>query len=217
VDRGPRAPEPAVGTVSPELEAFREAEAKVRDKDLNCDEVAGKMFVLYKNLLSKNTQHKWTTIVDFRVDADMWTDLKGIVHDLAHRPLYQSFKDCVKFHLLSVFPLDAAEQERYYINVHLKKPTRVLIFHFVARLVQLNSYLGTLPGVYDNDSPMAIGKTKKITPFNEADLAQLILKMCPTELQISIACPRVLSRRTCEAYWTRSRSSKRVKMTKSPK
>ncbi len=30
---------------------------------------------------------------------------------------------------------------------------------------------------------MAIGTTKKITPFNEADLAQLILKMCPMEWQ----------------------------------
>ena len=48
------APEPAVGTVLPELESFQEAKAKVRDKDLDCAEVAGKMFVLYKNLLSKN-------------------------------------------------------------------------------------------------------------------------------------------------------------------
>ena len=95
---------------------------------------------------------------------------------VARRPSYQSFEDCVKFHLLAVFPLDAEEQERYYINVHLKTPTRVLICHFVARILQLNSYLGgTLPGVYD--SPKAIPKTKKITPFDEVDLAQLILKM----------------------------------------
>jgi hypothetical protein len=48
------AEEPLAGTVLPELEAFREAEAKVRDKDLACAEVAGKMFLLYGNLLSKN-------------------------------------------------------------------------------------------------------------------------------------------------------------------
>ena len=67
------------------------------------------------------------------------------------------------------------------MNVHLKKPTRVLICHFVARVIQLNSYLGRLPGVYN--SPKAIAKTKKIEPFDEVDLAQLILKMCPTEWQ----------------------------------
>ena len=83
------------------------------------------MFVLYKNLLSENARHKWTTIVDSQVDVDNynWKDLMGIVHAVARSPSYQSFEDCVKFHLLSVFPLDAAEQERYYINVHLKKPS----------------------------------------------------------------------------------------------
>ena len=134
------------GTVSPELEAFREAKAQLRDKNLACAEVARKMFVIYKNLLSENAWHKWTTIVESQVDADTWTDLIGTVHTVARSPSYQSFEDCVKFHLLTVFPLDSTEQERYYINVHLKKPTRVLICHFVARILQLNSYLGTLPG-----------------------------------------------------------------------
>ena len=114
------APEPEPGFASPELEAFQEARDKVRDKNLACTEVAGQMFVLYKNLLSKNARHKWTTIVDPQVNADMWTDLQGTVHMVARSPLYQSFEDCVKFHLLTVFHLDSAEQERYYINVHLK-------------------------------------------------------------------------------------------------
>ena len=85
------------------------------------------------------------------------------------------------------------------MNVHLKKPPRVLICHFVARVLQLNSYLGRLPGVYD--SPKAIAKTKKILTFDEVDLAQLILKMCPMEWQNQYSLPQciVLSRRTCEA------------------
>ena len=103
----------------PELEAFQEAKSKIRDKNLACTEVTGKMFVLYKNLLSKNARHKWTTIMESQVDADTWTDLQGIVHTGAQSPSYQSFEDCVKFHLLTVFPLDAAEQERYYLFVHL--------------------------------------------------------------------------------------------------
>jgi len=157
------------------------AERKVLEKNLAMVEVARKMFVLYENLLSENARHKWTTVMESQDDAMTWKDLRGTEHTVARVHSLQSFEDCVKFHLLSVFPPDAAEQERYYINVHLKKPTRVLIRHFVDRLVQLNAYLGTLPGVYD--SPKAIGKTKKITPFDEADLAQLILKMCPTEWQ----------------------------------
>ena len=52
------ADEPLAGTVSPELVAFQEAESNVNDKNLACVEVAGKMFVLYKNLLSENAHHK---------------------------------------------------------------------------------------------------------------------------------------------------------------
>ena len=114
------AAEPEPGTVSPELVAFQEAKAKGKDKKLACVEVAGKMFVLYKNLLSENACHKWTTIVESQVDADTWTDLTDTVHTVARSPSYQSFGDCVKFRLLTVFPFDAAEQERYYVNVHLK-------------------------------------------------------------------------------------------------
>ena len=46
------ADEPLAGTVSPELVAFQEAKSKINNKHLACVEVAGKMFVLYKNLLS---------------------------------------------------------------------------------------------------------------------------------------------------------------------
>jgi len=67
------------------------------------------------------------------------------------------------------------------VNVHLKKPGRVLIRHFVSHVEQLNSYLKRLPGVID--SPKAITKTKKIEPFDEAYLDQLILKICPIEWQ----------------------------------
>ena len=83
-----------------------------------------------------------------QIGANPWTDLKGTpVHTVAQSLSAQSFEDCVTFHLLTVFPLDAAEQERFYVNVHLKKPIRVLTCHFVARVQQLNSYLGRLPGV----------------------------------------------------------------------
>jgi hypothetical protein len=82
------AAEPEPGTVSPELVSFQEAEAKVNDKNLACVDVAGKMFVLYKNLFSKNAGHKWTTIVESQVNADTWTDLTGTVHTVARSPSY---------------------------------------------------------------------------------------------------------------------------------
>jgi len=61
-------------TAGPELAACGIAEAKVLEKNLAMTEVARKMFVLYKNLLSENSRHKWTTIVESQVDAQMWKD-----------------------------------------------------------------------------------------------------------------------------------------------
>jgi hypothetical protein len=129
--------------------------------------------------------------------------------------LYQSFKDCVKFHLLTVFPLNAAENERYYLNVHLKNPARVLICHFVARILQINSYLGTLLGVYD--SPMAIAKTKRITPFDEVDLTQLILKMCPMEWQNQYSLSQGIIPQDMGSLMDTLKIIKKGEMTKSPK
>ena len=57
------AEEPPPGTVFMELQALSVAERNVILKKLTCVEVAGKMFVLYENLLSKNARSKWSTIV----------------------------------------------------------------------------------------------------------------------------------------------------------
>ncbi len=42
----------------------------------------------------------------------------------------ESFQDCITFHLLDMFPNDAAEQQRYYISNVLKKPQRVPVRYF---------------------------------------------------------------------------------------
>ena len=117
---------------SSQLTAVKEAEEKIVIANLKSVAVAEKMFVLYKNLLSENAQTKWDTIVDSQIGANPWTDLGGKVHDQSQVPLVQSFKDCVTFHLLTVFPQDTAEKERYYVNVHLKITRRFLIRHFVS-------------------------------------------------------------------------------------
>jgi hypothetical protein len=90
----------------------------------------------------------------------------------------KSFENCVMFHLLTVFPNNVAEQERYYITNVLKKPQRVSIRQFVQRVEQLNSYISQLPCWYYSPSV----KTTTIpmnVPFAKADLASHVLRMCP--------------------------------------
>ena len=76
-----------------------------------------------------------------------------------------------------VFTSNAAEQQRFYISNVLKKPVRVPVRHFFQHVKQLNGYLVHLPSLYN--SPRAIAQTKPVAPLDEAELANLLLRMCP--------------------------------------
>jgi hypothetical protein len=82
------------------------------------------------------------------------------------------------FHLLTVFPNNAAEQESYYITNVLKKPQRISIRQFVQRVEQLNSYILQLPCWYYSPSVKANTIPMNV-PFAEADLTSHVLQMCP--------------------------------------
>ncbi len=109
------------------------------------DKAAADMFQLYANLLSVNVKYAWNKIVQDQTEADPYQDLQGLNRKGPRGMSRKSFGDCVMFHLLSVFPNNAAEQERYYITNVLKKPQRVSIRQFVQRVEQLNSYVLQLP------------------------------------------------------------------------
>ncbi len=86
------------------------------------------------------------------------------------------------FHLLTAFPINALEQEKYCITNVLKKPQRVNVHQFVRRVEQLNAYISQMPCFYY--SPQANAYTKpKNTPFTEAELGAHALRMCPIQWQ----------------------------------
>jgi hypothetical protein len=82
-------------------------------------------------------------------------------------------------HLLTVFPNNAAEQERYYITTMLKKPQCIRVHHFVQRVEQLNSYTVQLPCWFYNPSVKPTSTILMNIPFPKADLASHVLWMCP--------------------------------------
>ncbi len=96
-----------------------------------------------------------------------------------HVKSWISFMDCIKLHKLTVFPADTAEKQRYYIQQTVKKPQQVTVCQFMSRMGVLNNYLAYLPTVFD--SSMAVAGTKKMNvPFNEADLAGIVLNLVPS-------------------------------------
>ena len=70
-------------------------------------------FSLYETLLGESSQVKWSRIVDTQIRVIPWTDLQGNVQNIAHEHSVDSFRECVKFHLLSVFSHDVAEHQKY--------------------------------------------------------------------------------------------------------
>jgi hypothetical protein len=153
------------------LEAVAEA-ATQRDK------AAADMFQLYANLLSVNVRYAWNKIVQEQTEADPYQDLQGLTRKGPQGMSRKSLEDCVMFHLLTMFPNNAAEQERYYVTNVLKKPQRVSIRQFVQCVEQLNSYISQLPCWYYSPSVKANTIPMNV-PFAKADLASQVLQMCP--------------------------------------
>jgi hypothetical protein len=93
-------------------------------------------------------------------------------------PLCESFDDYVLFHFLTMFPIKAAEQERYYLINVLKKPQRISVHQFVQHVKQLNSYIVRLPCWFYSPSvkPTTILAND---PFTKADLVSHVLRICP--------------------------------------
>ena len=141
-----------------------------------------KIFQFYTNLLSSDAKYSWNKIVWEQTEADPFKDLQGVSRKGPRGLSRESFDNCIMFHLLTVFPNNAAEQEKYYLSTVLKKPQRVGICQFVQHVEQLNAYAVQLPCWYYSLSYNA-GMTPANVPFSETDLVCHVLWMCPHQWQ----------------------------------
>eukprot|EP00804_Cyclotella_cryptica_P012252 CCRYP_013850-RA/>CCRYP_013850-RA protein AED:0.42 eAED:0.44 QI:0/0/0/1/1/1/2/0/306 len=161
--------------------AIKEMCPVLEDAKLAVSMAGAKPFELYGNLLSDEARLPWEKIIKAQVTKAPWEDIKGVPHTETPKKTWDSFHECITFHLLKVFRHDADKALKYYITNTLKKPNRVLIRQFFVRVEQLNSYLETLPCLYY--SPKANQATKKVLPLDDADLATHLLRMCPAKWQ----------------------------------
>ncbi len=109
--------------------------------------------------------------------SDPYMDLQGCSKKGPRGFSSKSFDDCMMFHLLTMFPNNVAEQERYYIINVLTKSQRVSMHQFVQHVDQLNSYIAQLPCWFY--SPSAKPSTIPMNvPFTKANLENNALWMC---------------------------------------
>jgi hypothetical protein len=75
---------------------------------------ATKMFQFYPNFLSLDAKYAWNKIVQEQTEADPFKDLQGMSRKGPRGLSRESFHECVMFHLLTVFPKIAAEQDKNF-------------------------------------------------------------------------------------------------------
>ncbi len=86
---------------------------------------ASKMFSFYSNLLCPESKYSWNKIAGEQTESDPYVNLQDDSLEGPRGMSCKLFNDCVMFHLLTAFSINAAEQEKYYITNVLKKPQRI--------------------------------------------------------------------------------------------
>jgi hypothetical protein len=119
---------------------------------------ASQMFAFCVNLLSVKSKYAWNKIIVKQTESNLYVNLQGVFLEGPMRMSRELFGNCGIFHLLTAFPINAAEQEKYYITNVLKKPQRINIHQFVRQVEQLNAYTTQMPRFYY--SPNANASTK---------------------------------------------------------
>ncbi len=83
------------------------------------------MFAFYSNLLSPESKYTWNKIIAKQTESNPYVNLQGVSLEGTRGMSCKPFNNCMMFHLLTAFPIIAAEQEKYYISNVLKKPQHV--------------------------------------------------------------------------------------------
>ena len=141
--------------------------------------------------MKEDPELQWDRIVDDMHAKDPWEDLKGAKHDGLRRKSVASLWECIDFHKLTVYSVDAAERQRFYMLCNLKKPAKSSIRAHVTRMETLNKHLGLLPTI--KNSPQAVASTELgNVPFNETMLASIILSHLPVAWRTQYALMHAL-------------------------
>jgi hypothetical protein len=143
---------------------------------------ANKMFAFYSNLLSPESKYDWNKIISRQTESDPYVNLQGDALEGPRGMSRDSFNNCMMFYLLTVFPINAAEQEKYYITNVIKKPQSINVGQFVRRVEQLNAYITQMPCFYYNPHTNASTKPENVL-FTKAELGAHVLHMCPLTWQ----------------------------------
>ena len=170
---------------SPEQKAERELELAA------CNEKSDAAYIdhakaisvhndLFRQLLADKPQVQWDRIVEDVHNKDPWTGLDGVKYNGLCMKTAKSLDDCIMFHKINIFSVDAVEHQKAYMMGSLKKPRQMTIQNHISHCEVLNSYSGHVSTLQDSQLAGAFTEKGNV-PFNKATLASIVLATCPTD------------------------------------
>jgi hypothetical protein len=162
-----------------DLEKAKQAQETAKDA---MTAAASLMLTFYSNLLSPESKYAWNKIISEQTESNPFVNLQGVSLEGPRGMFCESFNNCIMFHLLTMFPINAAEQEKYYVTNVLKKLQRINVRQFVRCVEQLNACITQMPCFYYSPHTNASTKPENV-PFTEAELGAHVLCMCPLQWQ----------------------------------
>jgi hypothetical protein len=103
------------------------------------------MFTFYSNLLSPKSKYAWNKIVSKQTEGNLFVNLQGVLLEGPRGMSRELFNNCIMFPLLTAYPINTAEQEKYYILNVFKKPQCINVRQFICCVEQLNAYIAQMP------------------------------------------------------------------------
>jgi len=150
------------------------ATAKLVESEVCEDAKIVTVYNLFRKTLKEDPKLQWDRIVKDMHTKDPWEDLKGIKHGGIRMRSSKSLWECIDFYKLTVYSINAAEQQRLYVLCHLKKPARSSNRAHMTRMETLNKYLEQLLMI--KNSPQAVASTEYgNVPFNKSTLAIILM------------------------------------------
>jgi hypothetical protein len=132
--------------------AYEKAKQGVDAAKLAATMKGAKAFELCGNLLSDEARQPWEKIAQAQTTKCLWEDIYEVTHDETPTKTWDSFMECITFHLQQMFRHDVDKTLKYYIMNTMRKPNQIPIRQFLVQVKQLNSDLETLLCLYYSPS-----------------------------------------------------------------
>jgi hypothetical protein len=114
--------------------AYEKAKQAVDAAKLTAMTEIVKAFELYSNLLSDEARQPWEMIVQAKMTKCPWEDIYGVTDDKTPTKTWDSFSECIMFHLQQVFRHDTGEALKYYITNMSRKLNWIPIHQFLVQV-----------------------------------------------------------------------------------